>query len=56
MKDRTKQEKPPSNGGCNCNGNNGRVSGFFERFASKVVYATGDMKESHSVEECHRKN
>lgn len=43
MKDRTKQEKLPANEGRNGNGNNGRVSGFFERFASKVVYATGSV-------------
>lgn len=43
MTNRTKQEQPPKNGSRNGNGNNGKVSGFFERFASQVVYVTGSV-------------
>jgi low affinity Fe/Cu permease len=43
MTNRTKQEQPPKNGSGNANGNNGGISGFFERFASQVVYVTGSV-------------
>jgi low affinity Fe/Cu permease len=43
MNNHTKQEQPPKNGGEGTNGNNGKVSGFFERFASQVVNVTGSV-------------
>ncbi|WP_298740193.1 low affinity iron permease family protein [uncultured Chitinophaga sp.] len=43
MNNHTKQEQPPKNGSGNANENNGKVSGFFERFASQVVYVTGSV-------------
>jgi len=44
MEDHTKQEQRQNSGSLNGNAGNGAkkgVSGFFERFASRVVYATG---------------
>ncbi|HEY0610181.1 MAG TPA: low affinity iron permease family protein, partial [Chitinophaga sp.] len=43
MNNLTKQEQPPKNGSGNGNGNKGGVSGFFERFASHVMNATGSV-------------
>lgn len=43
MNNRTKQQQPPKSGSRDTNGSKGGVSGFFERFASHVVYATGSV-------------
>jgi low affinity Fe/Cu permease len=43
MNNHTKQEQPPKNGSGDTNGNNGKVSGFFESFASQVVNVTGSV-------------
>jgi len=43
MSNHTKQEQHPKNGSGDTNGNNGKVSAFFERFASQVVNVTGSV-------------
>ncbi|HEY1165503.1 MAG TPA: low affinity iron permease family protein [Chitinophaga sp.] len=43
MSNYTKQEQHPKNGSGDTNGNKGKVSAFFERFASQVVNVTGSV-------------
>jgi low affinity Fe/Cu permease len=43
MSNHTKQQQLLENGSGDANGNKKGVSGFFERFAGRVVYATGSV-------------